>query len=73
MPKLTACDHRRCCSGPCKMLSPEEIEPDAADVELGKRLVAEGRKSISTTATRPASLVPAVRDLLPLRQRPSLR
>jgi hypothetical protein len=46
------------------MLSPEEIEPDAADVELGKRLVAEGWKSISTKYRRVARWVREAPPLL---------
>lgn len=34
------------------MLTPEELEPDDSDLELGRRLVAEGWKSVSTNRRR---------------------
>lgn len=42
MPKNDACNHRRCGGEPCRMLTAEELKPEAADHELAKQLVAEG-------------------------------
>ena len=47
MPKNNACDHYRCDGGPCRMLTPEEIEPSDEDVEEAKRLIQEGWHSTS--------------------------
>ena len=52
MPYDIACNHKRCAGGLCKMLTPEEIEPSTDDIELGRRLVAEGWRSVSTKYRR---------------------
>lgn len=47
MPKNTDCDHRACCGEPCRMLTPEELEPGEEDIEYARKLIAEGWKSTS--------------------------
>ncbi len=52
MPKGGVCEHRRCDGGPCRMLTPEEIEPSEEDFEEAEALVAEGWYSTSNKGRR---------------------
>lgn len=47
MPYNTMCDHRRCDGEPCKMLTPEELEPSPEDLAQAKVLIDGGWKSTS--------------------------
>lgn len=48
MPRNNNCNHPNCDSGPCKMLTPQELEPTAEDRALAEVLVAEGWTQVSS-------------------------
>lgn len=67
MPYHTTCNHRGCPEGDCQMLTPEELEPGAEDLELAARLVEEGYLSISRKYRMVARLtdkVPTAKDII---------
>lgn len=45
---MTKCNHRRCRGGPCRAIPPEDLKPEAEDLELAEQLVREGWKSTSS-------------------------
>jgi len=47
MPIGGKCDHRNCDGGPCKMLTPDELEPEEEDLIDAAHWIAEGWHSTS--------------------------
>lgn len=67
MPKNDDCNHKNCDGGPCKMLTPEELEPSPEDLLEAEQLVKDGWRSVSAKfrgIARFTEPVPRIEDMV---------